>query len=207
MNPTPDHSRFQFSLRTLWELSVVVCLGCSLWAWGGEAISRTPEFFLATAVALLAVGFLRKRWTWNLGGIVTLVGLCLALGSHTEQVAPTHWNHEKFLLIIIDSQKRPIEGATVRISSYAITASKTKEYTSSSDGIVSARIFMRYHETGELAFYGPVAKRDSSFYGEIIIEVRAVRYKASQATLSDFMKRQGLADLSDDQPILITLSK
>jgi hypothetical protein len=202
-----ERKPIQYSLRTLLELTAVVALGFSLWRWGGEAISRTPEFFVVTALVLLAVGLLMKRWTWILGGIVTSIGLLLALGAHSEQGAGIHWDHEKFLLKIIDSQNRPIEGAIVRISSNSTSASKTKKYISSSDGSVSARILMRYHETGELAFYGPVTKRDGSFYDEIIIEVRAAKYKAHQATLSDLMKRQGLVDLSDEQPILITLSK
>jgi len=202
----PTGKPFQYSLRTLLELTAVVALGFSLWRWGGEALTRTPEFFAVLAAILLAFGLCNRRWTWILGGIVTSIGLLLVLVSHSEQAATTFLKPGEFHLKIIDSQKRPIEGALVKISSNMTSPSKTKKYISSSDGSVTARILMRYRKTEDLAFYGPVTELDRSFFDEIIIEVQAAKCKASKETLSDCMKRQGLVDRPDQQPILITLS-
>jgi hypothetical protein len=78
-NAIPDQQRFQFTLRTLLELSIVTGLGCSLWAWGGEAISHTPEFFGGLAIVLIASCLFMRRWTWILGCIVVVSCLFVEL--------------------------------------------------------------------------------------------------------------------------------
>ena len=85
MVTTPDRRRYQYSLRTLLELTAVVCLGGSLWAWGGEAISRTPEFFLGLAIMFIAVGVYLRRWTMIFGGAIIVGGLLLALRINTDR--------------------------------------------------------------------------------------------------------------------------
>jgi hypothetical protein len=71
----PDRQYFQFTLRTLLELTAVVGLGCSLYAWGGKPVARIPEFFLAAGVVLIVLGIEIRRGTWILGGLLILIWL------------------------------------------------------------------------------------------------------------------------------------
>jgi hypothetical protein len=76
---TPDRRRFQFSLRTLLELTAVASLGCSLWAWGGKPVSRMPEFFAGVGSVLVVLGIYKRRWTWIIGGLLVLIWLLIII--------------------------------------------------------------------------------------------------------------------------------
>jgi hypothetical protein len=85
----PTRKPFQYSLRTLMELTAVAGLGCSLRAWGGEAISRTPEFFAGLLVVLIAFGIYMRRWTLILAVAVVLAGLLLGLSYSQHKAGKT----------------------------------------------------------------------------------------------------------------------
>lgn len=61
------------------ELTVVASLGCSLWTWGREPVSRIPEFYAFLGSILIILGFSMRRWTWILGGLLVLTRLLFVI--------------------------------------------------------------------------------------------------------------------------------
>jgi hypothetical protein len=204
-NPAKDDSTpivpaarnpFQYSLRTLLELITVASLGCSLWAWGGEAISRTPEFFVGLAFVLFASGMYLRRLTWMLGGIMVAAGVLVGLAVHSGQVAyeSQHtWENRRLSFKVVDAQNySPIPGATFRITSGKPSARKTIQEQTASDGTITVEVSMNSVENDFLGYIDA--------YREIEIEVDAPNHKKSRGTLENL-------NLNHEPIIIIELSK
>jgi hypothetical protein len=178
MTTAPDRRKYQFSLRTLLELTTVACIAFSLWTWGGEPISHTPEFFAALAVFLVASGIFARRATWVLGGAVVAVGLFCVLAVHRDQAvyeSEHTWNRESLSLTMIDVQSRlPVSGAKVKITSGKPSARKTSENITSSDGTITMEVMRAYD-------HWALEGTDR----EIEIEVSAPGYKKCNCSLLD----------------------
>lgn len=213
----PDRRQFQFSLRTLLELSVVVCLAFSLWAWGGEALSRTPEFFLTLAVLLIAVGVFARRWTWVTGGAVVAIGLICELNFAQTQVncdSDWGWRTRQLQFRVVDSAGSiPISGATVILTSGDRSRRKlrkTETAVTSADGSCSVTGIIQSREDSYLVLSPHPYEVNPETYDDIEIQIDAVGYAPFHGTLAEYVKSQGpidLYELFEENQIVLKLSK
>ena len=195
---------YQYSLRTLLELTAVVSIGFSLWRWGGESLSRTPEVYLGMAVVLIAAGVFVRRWIWVLGGVVVVAGLFLGTSNYqqdVEQHEKNTWLPRQISLVEVGAQMAPIAKATIRISYSCFSTRKSSNTESLSDGSCLIKAAMKFNIWENYITKDPLA------YNEIDIQIDATGFKPFHQTLADCLKSQGLSDIPVERPIIISLTK
>jgi hypothetical protein len=209
--PKPKLRWYQYSLRTLLEITAVISLGGSLWRWGGETISRTPEFYVGLAVVLIATGLYIRRWTWILGGMVVVMGVLLGTSiyqQHAAKHAADYWQPRQISLLVVDSQMIPVAKAHIRISYSRAFIQKNRNAETMADGGCTIDVAMRYHANSIDLDGSPCDYAiDPQACNEIDIQIDATGFKPFHRTLSDCLKSQGLSDISRPKPIIILLTK
>jgi hypothetical protein len=104
--------------------------------WGGEAVSRTPEAYIAIGVGLFAAGALLRRWVAAAFGLVLLAGLAWEL-IVVNPTRPENMQFVKEWFGVVDLQTfKPIAGARVRVVSRA-----TSIGTTGADGGVELKVY------------------------------------------------------------------
>lgn len=204
----PNRRLYQYSLRTLLELTAVVSLSFSLWRWGGESLSRTPEVYVGLAVVLIAAGIFVRRWIWVLAGVVVVVGVLLGTNNYQqllEEQKKYIWISRQISLVVVDSKMAPVAKANIRISYSFYSTQKSSNTESLSDGsclIKAALKFIFYGDMGDTEY-----EIDPQAYNAVDIHIDATGFKPYHQTLSDCLKSQGLSDIPEKEPIIISLTK
>jgi hypothetical protein len=215
MSTTPDRRRFQFSLRTMLELITVVCLGFSLWAWGGELVFQTLIAFVGIAMLLIVAGIFLRRWIWILGGMVVAIGILWQLNyySHHQvhKYKGSEWISQNVPFQVVDSQQRkPVAGAIIQVNSGNDIYQKHRKTVmdvTTVDGTCSIEANLQIHQHYHDALPAYQYDIDPQTYNDFDIQIEAPGYKPFHSTLADYMKSQGPIELRDKEPIIIMLSK
>jgi hypothetical protein len=208
-----DRKPFQYSLRTLLELSILACLACSLWAWGGEADSRTPEFFGGLAFVVIAAGIWMRRWLWIIGGIILLAGVLLEVSVFRQRVEKQPhvcWHPTPIEFLVVDSsQKMSIGNAMILVTHSSVSSQKERSEKTLPDGKCKIKIAVRYCDRKDPIFeHMPEFNAiDLESFKEIEIQVNAEGFQPFHDTLENCLKSQNLSELPQDKPILIEMSK
>jgi hypothetical protein len=136
---------FQFSLRNLLEFTSGCCLLSAIWAWGGEPISRSPEWFLGLGIILLVVGYFYRRLVIVCFGFLVLVGVWFGLqfyvvheGSEDRTIsAQGLWQKQRIVIGIKDAKTNaPIAGAKVKITINSSFMHSISQKTTNNIGMV-----------------------------------------------------------------------
>ena len=165
----------------------VCCLFFSVWAWGGDAMTFAPEFFLAIGACLILAGVILRRYILIVASAVLLVALSLALYDHyrrlqqSNAIAQTYaWRRQVVTLRVIDSAtKKPVVGASVRVVSgdgYRTEVSNACTGASGTSDVSAWLIYTRF-------VHGVGRSLCKSFTK---VEVRAAGYEPSCTPFSAF---------------------
>ena len=133
-SPQGDPRPLQFGLRRLMIWVAGSSLLLALLAWGGDAMSRAPEAFLAIGLCLLALGVCLRRLGMVLLGVAVLFGLLIGVASFAiRQQYRSDLKPYSLRFKVVDEQTgRPVSGAVVRL----VSISREKG-TTDADGCVT----------------------------------------------------------------------
>jgi hypothetical protein len=202
----PDRTPIQFSIRTLLELTAIMCIVLSLWLWGGETCSRAPEFFLGLAGVLLTYGVVFRRGVGIIGVFVVLFGVSLgfeARSDRRELDASSPWRDKQIKMHVVDSETgTPIRVAAIRASADKSILRQAGDYSTLQDRNALILVKLRYYDMP-----GGGHAMTTSCCREICLQVDAEGYKSFRGTLFNWMKGEKLWILLGDEPVIMELSK
>jgi hypothetical protein len=109
--------RFQFSLRTLLILTAGFSLLMGMMMWRGEW--GVMQFFLGTALCLIAAGVLLRRLGLIVCGVIALVAMTYAVSFSARRTGvstTSGWRTMTLVVEVVDAETdKPIAGAVARV--------------------------------------------------------------------------------------------
>ena len=164
--PQGEPRSLQFGLRRLLTWVAASSLLFALLAWGGNAMSRAPEAFLAIGLGLLALGIFLRRWGTVLLGVAVLFGLFMGVASFAsrQQYRSDLASYSLSFRVVDEQTGNPVSGATVRL----VSISREKGTTDARGCVTLTGVFREdpvdFSGAGQPDYQGSVVEVDAEGY-------------------------------------------